>query len=493
MVSRLLGFVRDILLARLLGAGMMADAFFVALKLPNFFRRLFAEGTLSVALVPVLSEQRQAGEEQAHEFLNALAGLLLLALLVFTVLGVLFMPWLLWCFAPGFHDDAERWALSLELARWMFPYLALISLTAMAWAVLNAYRRFAVAAASPALLNIAIILAALWLAPLTDRPALALAWGVLLGGVLQLAVQFPALKAIGWVPKPTWNWQLPAIKKTLSLFGPAVLGVAAVQINILVGTILATLLPTGAVSYLYYADRIVQLPLALFAIAMGAALLPSLSDHFNRQDTASALNELRQGLAWLFWLTWPAVIGLWFLAEPIISTLFVQGKFTQSDAAATALALQAYSLGLIFFCISRVLATACFAAKDAKTPARYAIISVLVNIVLAIILMRFYGYMGLALATAMASMVNTLLLWLKLRRSYGSVLNSTALWRILRAVLASIPMGIALWLLPDYFAFPASGAMAQILWLGLAIGCAILLFTAMAIVFGERLQQGLKR
>jgi putative peptidoglycan lipid II flippase len=310
MLSRILGFVRDILLARILGAGALADAFFIAFKLPNFFRRMFAEGTLTVALVPVLAEERKKGEEDAHAYLNALAGLLLAALLIFTVLGILFMPWLLLLFAPGFHDEPDRWYQALHLARWMFPYLALISLSAMSWAVLNAYRKFSVAAASPALLNIALIFAAIVLAPSFKNPAEALAIGVVLGGLLQLAIQFPALKRIGWIPKPSWRPRMPAISQTMALFGPAVLGVAAVQINILVGTILATLLPTGAVSYLYYADRIVQLPLALFGIAMGTALLPALSDYIANNQHKEAQKELCQGLTWLTWITLPAMLGI---------------------------------------------------------------------------------------------------------------------------------------------------------------------------------------
>ena len=310
MLSRILGFIRDIFIARLLGASPLADAFFVAFKLPNFFRRMFAEGTLTVALVPVLADERKKGEEDAHSYLNALAGLLLAALILFTIAGMIFMPWLLYAFAPGFHDEPDRWQQALTLARIMFPYLALISLAAMSWAVLNAYRKFSVAAASPALLNIAIIFAAVVLAPLHDNPAEALAVGVILGGALQLAIQFPALKRIGWIPKPTWRPRMPAITQTMLLFGPAVLGIAAVQINILVGTILATLLPTGAVSYLYYADRIVQLPLALFGIAMGTALLPALSEHFANNRTAEAKQDLRQGLTWLTWIILPSMVGI---------------------------------------------------------------------------------------------------------------------------------------------------------------------------------------
>ncbi len=471
MLSRVLGFVRDILLARLLGASMLADAFFVALKLPNFFRRLFAEGTLTVALVPVLSEERQKSEEDARAYLNALAGLLLLALLVFTVGGIVGMPWLLLLFAPGFHDEPDRWQQALHLARWMFPYLACISLAAMSWAVLNCYRKFSVAAASPALLNVALIMAAIGLAPCMENPAEALAIGVVAGGVLQLAIQFPALKAIGWVPKPCWRPRLPAIGATMKLFGPAVVSIAAVQINILVGTILATLQPVGAVSYLYYADRLVQLPLGVFGIAMGTALLPALSAHVAAGRDREARQELGMGLSWLSWIVLPAVVGLLMLAEPLVTTLFAHGAFAAADAAATAQALQAYALGLMAFCWTRVLSTACYAEKDAKAPMYYAVFSVISNIVLSLLLMKPLGYVGLALATSIASWLNVALLWQRFtaQQGGGEVLDRPALQRMIQAVFSSLLMGAYLWMLMQGWDFPTV-KWRQCLWLLAAVG-----------------------
>jgi len=486
MLSRILGFVRDIFIARLLGASPLADAFFVAFKLPNFFRRMFAEGTLTVALVPVLAEEREKGEEDAHAYLNALAGLLLAALLLFTVLGMVLMPWLLFAFAPGFYNDADRWQQALELARLMFPYLALISLTAMAWAVLNAYKKFSVAAASPALLNIAILFAAIVLAPLYENPAQALAIGVLLGGFLQLGIQFPALKRIGWIPKPTWRPKLPAIHQTMLLFGPAVLGIAAVQINILVGTILATTLPSGAVSYLYYADRIVQLPLALFGIAIGTALLPTLSEHLANQRFTEAKRDLRNGLTWLTWITLPATLGILFLAEPIIRTLFEQGKFTAQDAAHTAYALQAYSVGLIAFCWARVLSTACFAGKDAKAPMKYAMYAVVVNILLSVILMQYLAYVGLALATALAAIFNVAMLWKHLHGKHGALFDVQSAKRMATALLACVPMAALLYYLPNYWLFPENDKAIQFLWLGVMVLLSMGLFFACAWLLGEK-------
>jgi len=486
MLSRVLGFVRDVLLARVLGAGPLADAFFVAFKLPNFFRRMFAEGTLTVALVPVLADERKKGEEETHAYLNALATLLLMVLLIFTLAGIIFMPWLLLGFAPGFHGEPERWDQALLLARWMFPYLLLISLSAMAWAVLNAHKRFSLAAASPALLNVAIIFAAIVLAPSFENPAVALAIGVVFGGMLQLGIQIPALKRIGWIPRLSFKFKNPAVSQTLLLFGPALLGVAAVQINILVGTILATLLPAGSVSYLYYADRIVQLPLALFGIAMGTALLPALSEHMANKRIDDAKKDLRHGLAWLTWITLPAMIGIFILAEPIIATLFEHGEFTHSATVATAQALQAYGLGLIAFCWVRVLSTACFASKDAKSPMRFAFISVIINIILAIILMQPLAHVGLALATSLAAFFNVALLIFHVRKQQGAIMDSSTVQRMLRAALACLPMLGFLIAISQFWAFPATDKWMQLLWLGITIPVAAIIFFGAAFLFGEK-------
>jgi len=492
MLSRILGFIRDIILARILGAGPLADAFFVAFKLPNFFRRMFAEGTLTVALVPVLADERQKGKAETHAYLNALATLLLTVLLLFTIAGIVFMPWLLLGFAPGFHDEPDRWQHALILARWMFPYLLLISLSAMAWAVLNAHKKFSLAAASPALLNVAIIFSAIVLAPSFKNPAEALAIGVVLGGILQLGIQFPALKRIGWVPKLSFQFKNPAVFQTLKLFGPALLGVAAVQINILVGTILATLLPAGAVSYLYYADRIVQLPLALFGIAMGTALLPALSEHLATQRENEAKKDLRNGLTWLTWITLPAVVGIFMLAEPIIATLFEHGEFSHQATIATALALKAYGLGLIAFSWIRVLSTACYAGKDAKSPMNFAMISVFANILLAMILMQTLEHVGLALATSLAAFINVGLLIYHIHKKYGAIFDKNSVIRMLRAIFACLPMLLFLISLSELWTFPSMGKWMQALWLGIAISGGAIIFFAVAFLLGEKKLLGRK-
>ncbi|MBL4775014.1 MAG: murein biosynthesis integral membrane protein MurJ, partial [Mariprofundus sp.] len=317
------------------------------------------------------------------------------------------------------------------------------------------------------------------------RNLIAGAVGVLIGGFLQLMIQFPASKRIGWIPRISFNFKQPAIIETLSLFGPALLAIAAVQINILIGTILATLLDTGAVSYLYYADRIVQLPLALFGIAMSTALLPTLAGHLAKGRQSEAGADLRLGLAWLTWLTLPAVVGAFYLAEPIVVTLFERGAFSHADSLATAQTLQAYAVGLIAFCWVRLLASACYAQKDAKAPMRYAAVSVAVNIVLAVIFMQFWAYVGLALATSLAAFVNVVLLYMRLTKTYGSLLDASSLKRLLTALIASLLMLAYLMGFETQWAFPADGVM-QGLWMAAAISGAILVFLLSALILGER-------
>jgi putative peptidoglycan lipid II flippase len=331
-----------------------------------------------------------------------------------------------------------------------------------------------------------MIFAAIVLAPSFDNPAQALAVGVVLGGMLQLGIQFPALKRIGWIPRLSFRFRNPAISQTLKLFGPALLGVAAVQINILVGTILATLLPAGAVSYLYFADRIVQLPLALFGIAMGTALLPALSEHLANGRESEARDDLRNGLAWLTWITLPAVVGIFMLAEPIIATLFEHGKFTHTATIATAQALKAYGLGLVAFCWIRVLSTACYAGKDARSPMNFAIIGVAANILLAVLLMQPLAHVGLALATSLAAFVNVGLLIYHVKNQHGAIFDKNSSRRMLRALLACLPMLLFLVGLPKLWALPQTDKWMQALWLGIAIPGSAVIFFGAAFLLGEK-------
>jgi putative peptidoglycan lipid II flippase len=424
MLSRVLGLIRDVALARVIGAGSGADAFFVAFKIPNFFRRLFAEGAFAQAFVPVLSEYRQKGTLEAVKGLvDRVAGCLGSVLVLVTVLAVVGAPAVAALFAPGFMlNDPARFALASEMIRITFPYLLLISLTGFAGAILNSYDRFAIPAFTPVLLNISLISAALFAAPLFDPPALALAWGVLAAGVCQLLFQLPFLRRIHLLPSPTIDWRDPGVKRILALMAPALFGVSVSQINLLLDTVIASFLPTGSVSWLYYSDRLVELPLGVFAIAVATVIMPSLSRQHAAQTTEAFSRTLDWALRMIILIALPATLALMLLAEPILLTLFQYGETTLRDMQMAGLSLQAYALGLLAFMLIKVLAPGYFARQDMKSPVRIGIIAMAANMVMNLLfvvplyLLFNIGHVGLALATSLAAYLNAWLLYRGLRR-----------------------------------------------------------------------------
>jgi len=451
MLSRVLGLVRDLVLAHVMGAGGSADAFFLAFKIPNFFRRLFSEGAFSQAFVPVLSEYRQKGSHAAvQELVNRVAACLGSVLLLVVVLGVVGAPVVATLFASGFTKDAEKFSLLIDLIRITFPYLLLISLTGFAGAVLNSYDRFAIPAFTPVLLNVCMILAALFAAPLFADPAFALAWGVLAAGVLSLMFQLPFLQRIHLLPRPQMNWQDPGVRRIMTLMVPALFGVSISQINLMLDSIIASWLPDGSVGWLFYSDRLVELPLGVFAIAIATVIMPSLS----RQHAASSPEQFSKILDWaiklILLIALPATVALVILAEPIIITLFQHGKLTLFDAMMSARSLQAYALGLLGFMLIKVLAPGYFARQDMKTPVRIGMISIAANIgfkmILVMPLLYWFGlgHVGLALATAMAAYVNAGLLFRGLRRAgvYVPSAQWGSLW--LRYGLVNLAMALVL-------------------------------------------------
>jgi putative peptidoglycan lipid II flippase len=424
MLSRVLGLARDQVLAHVMGAGGAADAFFLAFKIPNFFRRLFSEGAFSQAFVPVLSEYREKGTHAAVQTLvNRVAACLGTVLLLVVTLGVVGAPVVATVFASGFMQDAEKFSLLVDLIRITFPYLLLISLTGFAGAVLNSYDRFAIPAFTPVLLNICMILAAVFAAPWFSSPAYALAWGVLTAGVLSFMFQLPFLARIHLLPRPQLNWHDPGVKRIMTLMVPALFGVSISQINLMLDSIIASWLPDGSVGWLFYSDRLVELPLGVFAVAIATVIMPSLS----RQHAGSSPEQFSKILDWairlILLIALPSTVALVILAEPIILTLFQHGALTVHDALMSARSLQAYALGLLGFMLIKVLAPGYFARQDMKTPVRIGIISILANIGFKIILVAplliwfGLGHVGLALATAMAAYVNAGLLYRGLRRS----------------------------------------------------------------------------
>ncbi|MBI59070.1 MAG: murein biosynthesis integral membrane protein MurJ [Spongiibacter sp.] len=417
MLSRVLGLIRDVVIAVVLGATANADAFFVAFKIPNFLRRLFAEGAFSQAFVPVLSEYRETRDAAAvKQLLDRVAGALGGTLLCITLLAVIAAPLVATVFAPGFRGDPLKFALTTEMIRITFPYLMLISLTGFAGAVLNSYGRFAVPAFTPVLLNVCLITAAVVAAPYFDEPAMALAWGVLTAGCVQLVFQLPFLQRLHLLPTPRWQWGDEGVRRIVQLMIPAMFGVSVSQINLLLDTVLASFLPTGSISWLYYSDRLVELPLGVFAIAIATVILPSLS----RQRAGGDQQAFSQTLDWairgVLLMALPAAVALLILAEPILITLFQYGELQSRDVTMAALSLRAYTLGLLAFMLIKVLAPGFFACQDTRTPVRIGIYAMVANMVFNIALvlpLHFYwqiGHVGLALATAASAWLNAALL-----------------------------------------------------------------------------------
>lgn len=459
MLSRVLGLLRDVVIANFVGATAAADAFFVAFKIPNFMRRLFAEGAFSQAFVPVLSEYRQRRSfEDIQGLVNRVAGVLGGSLLLVTGLAVVGAPVVTAVFAPGFYwsDDPIRYQLTSEMIKITFPYLLLISLTGFCGAVLNSYGRFSVPAFTPVLLNVALISAAVLGAPLFDEPAFALAWGVMAAGCLQLVFQMPFMAKLQLLPRPQWDLKDEGVRRILLLMGPAIFGVSVSQINLLLDTVLASFLPEGSVSWLYYSDRLVELPLGVFAIAISTVILPSLS----RLQADSAPEAFRSTLDWairaVLVIGVPAAIALMLLSEPILMTLFQYGKLSVDDVSMATLSLQAYSLGLLAFMLIKVLAPGYFSRQDTKTPVRIGIKAMVANMLLNVafvVPLHFYwqvGHVGLALATSLSAMLNAAWLYQGLRRqNVYTPMNGFALMCV-RILAASLMMAAVLWLIsPD--------------------------------------------
>ncbi|KPQ21899.1 murein biosynthesis integral membrane protein MurJ [Halomonas sp. HL-93] len=411
MLSRVMGLVRDVVVAALLGAGDGADAFFVAFKIPNFLRRLFAEGAFNQAFVPVLSEySTQRDKQEIRELLNAVAGSLTAILALISALAMLGAPWLIWLFAPGFGRDPEKLAMTADMLRLTFPYLLLISLTAFAGSVLNTWNRFAVPAFTPVLLNISLIGAAVLLTPLMQEPAMALAWGVLIAGVAQLVFQVPFLLRLGLMPTPWPNLAHEGVRRILKLMGPALFGVSVSQINLLLDTVLASLLAAGSVSWLYYSDRLVELPLGVFGVAIGTVILPALSKRHADQSNVHFAAMLDWAIRMVLLLGLPAALALVVLAEPLLITLFHYGAMTDTDIQMAAMSLRAYAVGLVAFMLIKVLAPGFFARQNTKTPVKVAIFAMAANMLFNLILVWPLAHAGLALATALSAFLNAGLL-----------------------------------------------------------------------------------
>lgn len=429
IVSRVAGFVRDTLTAMYLGAGMSADAFFVAQRLPNLFRSLFAEGAFSAAFVPLYaSEMEKNGEEAARRFAGQALSVLIALLTPFTFLVMFAMPWVVQIIAPGFHDQPEKFALAIHYCRITFPYLTLISITALQTGALNAHGRFAPGAAAPIALNL-VMIAALWIADAAGwEIGNALAWGTTISGVVQASwLAISCFRARVTIPlvRPHWN---EMTRRLFRQIGPGAVGAGALQINLLLTTILASLLPTGAVSYLYYADRLNQLPLGIVGIAVATTLLPILSRHEAAGNTQAVRATMSRAIEFCLMTGLPSMVGLGLAAGPIIQTLFEHGAFTHADTIKTSGALTAYALCIPTFLLVKVYTSRFFARHDTRTPVKIAIVAMIVNVTAALLMLGVLGHVGMALATSFASWTNAGLLYLRLRKR-GEIMGDDALKR----------------------------------------------------------------
>ena len=451
LLSRIAGFVRDMVQAHLFGAGGIVDAFAVAYRIPNYLRRIFAEGSFASAFVPVLSELREKGDPAAlKDFLDHVAGALCATVLVVSGLGMLAAPLVVALIAPGSLDDPAKFGLTADLLRIVFPYLALVSMTALAGAVLNSFQRFALPAVTPVLHNLAVIAAMLLLSPLLAVPVTALAWGVLAAGVLQLVLLWPAMGRLGLRPRLRLDLRHEGVRRVGRLMLPTLFSSSVAQLNLIVGTVFASLLVDGSQSWLYYSDRLVEFPLGLFGVALATVILPHLSRRHAAEDAEGYANALDWGLRTVLLLAIPAALGLALLAEPLSVTMFERGEFSAADSRMTALSLVAMSLGIPGFMASKVLLSAFYARQDTRTPMRAAVATVLVNVALtaALVTPLWLGavpgaHAGIALATGLAGLANAWLLWRALRRQAHFTLAAGWGRHLLRILVASLALAAA--------------------------------------------------
>ncbi|MEA3363904.1 MAG: murein biosynthesis integral membrane protein MurJ [Thermodesulfobacteriota bacterium] len=444
-LSRIVGLIRDIVVARLFGAGMMTDAFFMAFTIPNLLRRFFGEGSLTAAFVPTFSEVfHQRGEKEAQQLANRCVSLLLLIMLVVVSLGVVFSPWIVQGIGYGFGSVSGKLQLTNQLNQIMFPYIGLVSMLALLTGILNVRGHFFVPSLSPLFLNLAMILSALTMGHLFEQPIYALAVGVLLGGVVQLLLQFPVLFRYQIRLKLDFNFRGdPHLRKIMTLMLPGIAGVAIYQINIIVTRLLASFLPEGSVSYLYYGQRLFEFPQGIFIVSLAQAALPMMSRQVADDDQEGLRHSLTFAMTLITLFTLPAMVGLVVCAQPIYSLFFLGGEFDLVAMKNTALALICYAPGLIFVGYSRIAAQTFYALKDTRTPVVISFWTLLVNLILGLFLMQFYGFMGLAIALTLASMFNAFMLLLLLQRKVGSFFKKSLYAPILKVIPACLLMALS--------------------------------------------------
>jgi putative peptidoglycan lipid II flippase len=494
-ISRILGLVRDAVVANLMGAGANADVFLFANKIPNFLRRLFAEGAFAQAFIPVLTEVKNSDDEQQLKlFVAKVSGTLGTLVTVVTVLGVIGSPILAALFGMGWFvdylkegTDGAKFELAAVMLKITFPYLLFVTLTGLAGAILNTLNKFAVAAFTPVLLNVAMICCAIFMAPYFAEPAYALAWGVFIGGLCQLLFLLPFLFKAGLLVRPQWGWSDPDVVKVRTLMIPALFGVSVGQINLLLDTVIASFLGTGAISWLYYSDRLLAFPLGLFGIAIATVILPTLSRNHVTQDNKAFSENIDWAVKMVCVLGIPAATGLFMLAEPMLLTIFQRGAFTPADATHAAHSLMAYSFGLLSFMLVKVLAPGFYSRQDIKTPVKFGIWCMAANMGFNLILVWPFDYVGLAMATSLSATMNALLLYLALSRAQVYQASSRTFWLLGKIVLACMAMAYTLAVftpdISDWLEFSLWIKILQLMQL-IAIGGAV--FTLSLVILGVR-------
>lgn len=492
--SRILGMVRDIVIASVLGAGMSADVFFFANRIPNFFRRLFAEGAFAQSFVPVMTQTRQSGSDKAlSDLVSKSAGTLGGIVLLVTIAGMLLSPVLTAIFGWGWFKaslegspDGVKYCEASVLLRITFPYLFFVTLTALCSSVLNVFGRFGVPAMTPCILNLTLIGAVLIFGRHAEDPNRVLAWAMVAGGVLQLLFEIPFLRKTGMLVRPRFGWSHPGVKKIRNLMIPAVIGVSASQLNLFVNTVLASFLATGAISYLYYSDRLLEFPIGIFAVAISTVILPALA-RARGQGGDTYVRTLDWGVRLVLLLGLPSMCGMIALREPVLRVIFMRGAFTADNVMLSSASLLASVSGLCAIMLVRVLVQGFAAIQDTRTPVRCSITAILANIVFNLILIKPLGYVGLALSTALAAYVNCLmLLWLLHRRNIYTPSLKTVFF-VLRAAAAAALMGFAVrWISPETSQWLQMDTLTSILWLTLYIAAGGAVYFAASVLLGIR-------
>jgi putative peptidoglycan lipid II flippase len=498
LLSRITGLARDIAFSSWFGSGPVMDAFTVAFKIPNLMRRFFAEGAFSQAFVPVITEYRTRGrQEETAVLLDSVAGTLGLVLFAVTAVGVVAAPLIVLLFAPGFGATDDRFDLAVAMLRFTFPYILFVSLTALAGSVLNAHRRFAVAAFTPVLLNVVMIVFAGWVAPSLDEPGVGLAAGVFVAGLVQLAFQVPFLARLRLLPRPRWGWRHEGVRRIFKLMLPAMFGSSVAQISILLDTLIASFLVAGSISWLYYSDRLVEFPLGVFGIALATVILPRLSEQHSLASRQVFSDTLDWALRLVLLIGAPAALALALLAEPLLATLFFRGEFTERDVEMAAASLRAYAPGLLGFILVKILAPGYFARQDTRTPVRVAAQSLVVGMLLSgtfvlLLLATEWApaHAGIAAATTCSALLNAGLLLAGLRRA--NVFLARPGWRplLVRLVVPSVVMSAALVAalarVGDWYAM---GTMLRAMVLGALVVGGIVVYFGACYLVGLRVAQ----